>query len=150
MTFRLTEQRIDPAPLRAQLLSSSAGAFCSYEGWVRNHNEGKAVTKLHYSSYPQLAPNIAATILDEAKNKFGLERAAIVHRTGALSVGDIAVWVGVTAHHRGDTFLACRYLIDNVKHRLPIWKREQYADGSEAWIENNYCGCADPEDLLVR
>lgn len=147
MRFKLTDQSIDPSLLREQLLSRSAGAFCSYEGWVRDHNHGKTVCELHYSSYPQMAPGIANEIFDEATAKFALEGAVIVHRTGPLAVGDIAVWVGVTAHHRGDTFLACRYIIDNVKHRLPIWKKEIYADGTEAWIENNHCGCADPENL---
>ena len=147
MTFQLTDQNIDPTALRQQLLSLSAGGYCSYEGWVRNHNEGKAVQELHYSGYAQLAPGIAQIILNEAKEKFQIEDAAIVHRTGALSTGDIAVWVGVTAHHRGDTFLACRYIIDNVKHRLPIWKKEVYVDGTHAWIESNHCGCADPKNL---
>ncbi|MGZ0655190.1 molybdenum cofactor biosynthesis protein MoaE [Coraliomargarita sp. W4R53] len=147
MTFQLTEQNIDPTSLRQQLLSLSAGGYCSYEGWVRNHNEGKAVKELHYSGYAQLAPGIAQIILNEAKDKFHIEDAAIVHRTGALTTGDIAVWVGVTAHHRGDTFLACRYIIDNVKHRLPIWKKEVYVDGTQAWIESNHCGCADPKNL---
>ena len=133
--------------LRKELLSLSAGGYCSYEGWVRDHNEGKAVAELHYSGYPQLAPAIAQTILAEAKAKFHIEDAAVVHRIGPLSTGDIAVWVGVTAHHRGDTFLACRYIIDNVKHRLPIWKKEVYTDGSAAWIESNHCGCADPKNL---
>ncbi len=146
MKFRLTDQTIDPAALREAMLSTKAGAYCSYEGWVRDHNEGKEVVALHYSGYVQLAPAIAEQILDEARKKFGIE-AAIVHRIGALSVGDLAVWVGVTAHHRGDTFLACRYIIDNVKHRLPIWKKEVYGDGSEAWIESNHCGCADPKNL---
>jgi molybdopterin synthase catalytic subunit len=147
MSFKLTDNTIQPATLREQLLSTSAGAFCNYEGWVRNHNEGKAVAELHYSSYPQLAPVIAEAIIAEAKDKFQLEAAVIVHRTGPLAVGDIAVWVGATAHHRGDTFLGCRYIIDNVKHRLPIWKKEIYTDGSEAWIENNHCGCADPANV---
>jgi len=147
MTFQLTDQAIDPTALRKQLLSLSAGAYCSYEGWVRNHNEGKVVKELHYSSYAQLAPHIAQTILDEAKAKFHVEDAAVVHRIGALTTGDIAVWVGVTAHHRGDTFLASRYIIDNVKHRLPIWKKEVYADSTAAWIESNHCGCSDPKNL---
>ncbi len=147
MTFLLTETPIDPMSRRKELLSLTAGAYCSYEGWVRNHNEGKTVAALHYSGYPQLAPAIAHTILEEAKAKFGIEDAAVVHRIGPLTTGDIAVWVGVTAHHRGDTFLACRYIIDNVKHRLPIWKKELYTDGTEAWIESNHCGCADPKNL---
>lgn len=146
MNFQLTDQTIDPQALRETMLSPSAGAYCSYEGWVRDHNEGKPVTALHYSSYTALAPALAAEILAEAKEKFQVE-AAIVHRIGALAVGDIAVWVGITAHHRGDTFLACRYIIDNVKHRLPIWKKEVYRDGSEAWIESNHCGCVDPKNL---
>lgn len=147
MTFQLTEEPIEPMSLRRQLRSLSAGGYCSYEGWVRDHNEGKTVKALHYSGYPQLAPAIAQTILEEAKSKFQIEDAAVVHRIGPLTTGDIAVWVGVTAHHRGDSFLACRYIIDNIKHRLPIWKKEVYDDGSQAWIESNHCGCADPKNL---
>lgn len=133
--------------LRQTLCCGSAGAYCSYEGWVRNHNEGKSVAALHYHGYPQLAPSIAQQILQEAKDKFELADAAIVHRFGQLTTTDIAVWVGVTAHHRDATFLACRYIIDNVKYRLPIWKKELYTDGSSAWIENHVCGCADPGNL---
>ena len=114
---------------------------------VRDTNEGKAVSALHYSAYPQLAPTIARKIVDEASAKFQVANCAIVHRTGALTIGDIAVWVGVCTQHRGDSFLACRYIIDNVKHRLPIWKKEEYCDGSSAWIDNNHCGCADPKNL---
>ena len=143
MSFALTDQTIDPAALRQTLLKSSAGAFCSYEGWVRDHNEGRNVAALHYHGYPQLAPGIAAAIIHEAREQFQLEGISVVHRTGPLVIGDIAVWIGVTAHHRGDAFLGCRYLIDNVKHRLPIWKKEVYKDGSEAWIESNHCGFAD-------
>lgn len=147
MKFKLTESTINPTALRVEMLDLSAGAYCSYEGWVRDHNEGKVVTALHYSGYSQLAPAIAKTILSEATVKFNLLDASVVHRLGSLTTGDIAVWVGATAHHRGDTFLACRYIIDNVKHRLPIWKKEVYADGTLAWIESNHCGCADPKNL---
>lgn len=147
MSFQLIDYAIDVAALRTELLSLSSGAYCSYEGWVRDHNEGKAVAELHYSGYESLAPSIAQSILEEAKSKFQVEGASIVHRIGPLKIGDIAVWCGVTSHHRGDSFLACRYIIDNVKHRLPIWKKEIYTDGSEAWIESNHCGCADPENL---
>ncbi len=147
MSFLLTDQPLDPADLRRRLLSRSAGAFCSYEGWVRDHNEGKTVATLFYSAYAELAPAIAGQIEGEARGKFEIEGAVIVHRTGTLQPGGIAVWIGVTAHHRGDSFLACRYLIDNVKHRLPIWKKEVYTDHSEAWIQNNHCGCADPRNL---
>jgi len=129
------------------MLSNAAGAFCAYEGWVRDTNEGKNVAELHYTAYARLAPSVARAILDEAAAKYALVDASAVHRTGVLRAGDIAVWIGATARHRGDSFLACRYLIDNLKHRLPIWKKERYADGSEAWIEHNHCGCADPKNL---
>ncbi len=145
--FDLSPNEINPQQLREQLLSQTAGAFCSYEGWVRNHNEGKSVSELHYSGYPELAPAIAEQIIAEAVEQFHIEAASIVHRIGPLTVGDIAVWVGVTAHHRGNSFLACRYIIDNVKHRLPIWKKERYSDGREAWIESNHSGCTDPKNL---
>lgn len=147
MNFQITDSSIDPGLLRNELLSLSSGAFCSYEGWVRDHNLGKPVTELQYSGYAALAPSVAQTILEEAKSKFQVDEASVVHRIGSLKIGDIAVWVGVTSHHRGDSFLACRYIIDNVKHRLPIWKKEVYADGAEAWIESNHCGCADPANL---
>ena len=148
MLFLITKSIIEPEKLRQTMLSSSAGAYCSYEGWVRDHNEGKDVNALHYSSYRELAQKIGHKILDEAESKFQVE-SAIVHRVGDLSVADIAVWVGVTAHHRGDTFLACRYIIDNVKNRLPVWKKELYNNGEESWIESNHCGCSDPKNLLL-
>ena len=146
MLFRITEKIIESEKLRQTMLSSRAGAYCSYEGWVRDHNEGKGVNSLHYSAYEELAKTIGCKILDEAESKFQVE-SAIVHRVGDLSVADIAVWVGVTAHHRGDTFLAWRYIIDNIKHRLPVWKKEVYNNGDECWIENNHCGCSDPKNL---
>ena len=146
MSFCITEKIIEPETLRQTMLSSSAGAFCSYEGWVRDHNEGKDVNALHYTAYEELAQTVGCEILDEAESKFQV-KSAIAHRVGDLSVADIAVWVGVTAHHRGDTFLACRYIIDNIKHRLPVWKKEVYSNGEERWIENNHCGCSDPKNL---
>ena len=136
MKFSLTEDIIDPTALREEILSKKAGAYCSYEGWVRDHNAGNAVTELHYSSYPELGNAVGETILREARDQFDIETASLVHRSGPLQVGEIAVWVGVIAPHRDDAFLACRYIIDNVKFRLPIWKKEIYSDGSSAWIGN--------------
>lgn len=137
MRFELTDFAIEPASLRSTLSSPSAGAFCSYEGWVRDSNVGKDVSELHYSSYPELAESMAGEIMEEAAERFDLIDVMLVHRIGALKVGEIAVWIGVTAAHRGDTFLACRYIIDNVKYRLPIWKKEIYVDGSSEWVESS-------------
>ncbi|MEO0510235.1 MAG: molybdenum cofactor biosynthesis protein MoaE [Verrucomicrobiota bacterium] len=140
MKFELTENVIEPSKLREQMLSLSAGAYCSYEGWVRDHNKGKTVSELHYSCYPELAPSVAGAILAEAKEKFKIKDAAIVHRSGTLQIGEIAVWIGVTADHRDATFSASRYIIDNVKFRLPVWKKETYKDSKSSWIENHICG----------
>ncbi|RPG87187.1 MAG: molybdenum cofactor biosynthesis protein MoaE [Coraliomargarita sp. TMED73] len=140
MSFQLTENEIDPAALRRALLAPNAGAYSSYEGWVRDHNEGRGVTALHYHAYAELAPAVGRAILDEATGQFHCLQAAVVHRAGSLQPGDIAVWIGVTAHHRGGAFQACRYLIEEIKHRLPVWKKETYADGSHLWIENHDCG----------
>ena len=149
MKFEITDQAIVSRALREELLSLESGGYCSYEGWVRNRNDGKLVKKLQYTAYPELAPLIGQKVLTEAKEKFDIIAASAVHRFGLLRVGDLAVWVGVTAHHRGDTFLACRFIIDNIKYRLPIWKKEYYADGTSSWIDSNGCDCADANNLVV-
>jgi molybdopterin synthase catalytic subunit len=92
------------------------------------------VAALEYEAYPALAEKEGQAILDEAEAQFAIRAARCVHRVGALELGELAVWVGVTAEHRGPAFDACRYIIDAVKSRVPIWKRERYADGTTTWI----------------
>lgn len=106
----------------------------TFEGWVRDHNDGRPVSALDYEAYAPLAEKEGERILAEAREKFPIIGAVCVHRVGALQLGDLAVWVGVTAAHRGAAFDACRYLIDETKARVPIWKKEHYADGAVAWI----------------
>jgi len=89
---------------------------------------------LDYEAYAPLAEKEGARILAEAREKFSVFGAMCVHRVGALALGDLAVWVGVTAAHRGAAFDACRYIIDEAKARVPIWKKEHYADGATVWI----------------
>ncbi|HKB89934.1 MAG TPA: molybdenum cofactor biosynthesis protein MoaE, partial [Opitutaceae bacterium] len=103
-------------------------------GWVRDHNEGQAVSALDYEAYGPLAEKEGARILEEAKVKFAILSAICIHRVGTLKIGDMAVWVGVVAAHRGAAFDACRYIIDETKARVPIWKREHYASGVTEWI----------------
>jgi molybdopterin synthase catalytic subunit len=135
--FRLTPESIDAAGLRAALENDAAGACVTFEGIVRNHNDGRAVLRLEYEAYPALANKEGEAILREASARFNILGAACVHRTGALEIGSMAVWVGVVAAHRGEAFDACRFIIDTVKHSVPIWKREFYADGTVEWV-----GCA--------
>lgn len=133
-TFELSEAELDPEALKATLLDSHAGALATFEGWVRNHNEGQAVDRLEYSSYEALANKEGARIIQEACDKFDLDAALARHRVGLLEIGGIAVWVGVSAAHRGAAFDACRYIIDEIKGRVPIWKREHYSAGTTEWV----------------
>jgi molybdopterin synthase catalytic subunit len=134
MSFRLSPDPIDPSALQAALRDPRAGACANFEGWVRVRNEGREVRTLDYEAYGPLAEKEGARILAEARDRFGLVAAACVHRIGALAPGDLAIWVGVTAEHRGAAFEACRLIVDQVKARVPIWKREGYADGGAVWI----------------
>jgi molybdopterin synthase catalytic subunit len=136
MDFRLSAQPIDAAALRAALPDQRAGACATFEGWVRSRNDGHPVAALEYEAYPALALKEGQRILDEAAAKFEILTARCTQRTGALHPGDLAIWVGVAAEHRGAAFDACRYIIDEVKARVPIWKREHYADGGSAWINS--------------
>ena len=132
--FRLSASAIEVAPLRAALLAHGAGAYASFEGWVRDHNEGRAVAGLAYEAYAALAEAEGERVLDEARAKFAIVEVACVHRVGELALGELAVWVGVSAAHRDAAFAACRYVIDEVKSRVPIWKRERYAEGEAQWL----------------
>lgn len=135
--FRLTDAAIDPADLRQQMRSSDCGGFVSFEGWVRDHHNDRTVTGLSYQAYRPLAEKEGQRILAEARAQFAIDRAACQHRVGDLAVGELAVWVGTAAAHRDPAFAACRYIIDQIKHRLPIWKKEHYADAPAAWVASN-------------
>jgi len=137
--IEVTVDPIDPAALRERLFDPAAGAYCGFEGWIRNENEGHAVLRLEYEAYEPLALSEGETILAEAREKFGFSQAHCVHRTGLLEIGECAVWVGVAAPHRDEAFQACRYIIDQLKVRLPIWKKEHYADGHSGWVNCERC-----------
>lgn len=137
--FKLSEQAIDVAELSHKMNSKEAGAFVCFEGRVRNHNEGKPVLRLEYEAYAELADKEAACIMDEAMRKFPIIAAQCVHRTGLLEIGDVAVWVGVLSRHRGEGFEACRFIIDEIKARVPIWKKEYYVDETAEWVNCAEC-----------
>lgn len=137
--IRMTAEPIDPDVLRRELFDPAAGAYCAFEGWVRNENEGHAVLRLEYEGYEPVAVTEGEKILAEAREKFPHLLAHSVHRTGMLEIGDCAVWVGVASPHRNEAFHACRYIIDELKQRLPIWKKEHYADGNSDWVNCERC-----------
>ena len=132
--FRISASAIDVGALQAALRDPRAGACASFEGWVRDHNDGRPVEGLHYEAYVELAQAEGAAILEEALRRFDLVDAACVHRTGDLAVGELAVWVGASAAHRDAAFAACRWIIDEVKARVPIWKHERYRAGDAGWL----------------
>jgi len=134
MTFRISAIPIETASLQRALGDERAGACVTFEGWVRNRNEGQPVLSLEYEAYTPLAEKEGERILAEARQRFALLGAVCVHRVGHLQLGEMAVWVGVTAGHRGAAFEACRFIIDEAKARVPIWKKEHYASGATAWI----------------
>lgn len=144
MDFQLTDQAIDPSALLARMGDTSAGACVTFEGRVRDMNAGRPVRALDYEVYAPLAQKEGEGILREAREKFQVVGAACVHRTGSLDLGDVAVWVAVTAAHRAAAFEACRYIIDEIKARLPIWKKEHYEGGSSEWVN---CSTRGPGDM---
>ena len=138
-SFRFTRQAIDGQALRNELLDLHCGGYASFEGWVRNHNEGHAVTRLEYEAFEPLGLKEGARIVEEAVKRYGVTRALCEHRVGELALGDVAVWVGVSAAHRDEAFKACRFIIDEVKHRVPIWKKEHYVNGDSGWVNCERC-----------
>jgi molybdopterin synthase catalytic subunit len=134
MTFAVSSVAIDPHALKLTLSQDVAGACVTFEGWVRNHNEGEAVDALEYEAHQAIAEKEGAKIVAEARARFAITEAHCVHRVGKLAIGDCAVWVGVSAAHRGAAFDACRYIIDETKARVPIWKKEHYSSGATGWV----------------
>ena len=135
--FALLDIAIDERRLREMLDNDSCGAFVSFEGRVRNHNNATSVERLSYYGYEALAINQGRQIIEEAKQKFDITHAVAIHRIGALEIGDIAVWIGVVAAHRYPAFDACRWLLDTIKADIPVWKQEYYENEPAKWLSNN-------------
>jgi molybdopterin synthase catalytic subunit len=137
--FEITGQAIDLQVFRTRLLDHACGAYVQFDGWVRDHNEGQQVLRLEYEVYEPLAEREGQKIIEEAIQQFGVSRARAIHRGGLLELSDVAVVVGVSSAHRGEAFDACRYIIDQAKIRLPIWKKEYYANGTAEWVNCQRC-----------
>ena len=137
--FGFSNTPLDLTALRARLDDPHCGGYVAFEGWVRNHNEGREVLRLEYEAYEALAVKEGERILTEASERWGITRASCLHRVGALEIGDVAVWVGVSSAHRDEAFRAARYIIDEVKVRVPIWKKEHFTDGDSGWVNCERC-----------
>lgn len=142
MKFAVSETPIDVVAAKKSVTDHSCGALVIFEGWIRDHNEGQEVERLEYEVYRPVAEKEGARIIDEALERFGVSHAVCIHREGLLELGEIAVIVCVSSPHRGEAFDACRYIIDQTKTRLPIWKKEHYVSGVSEWVNCEHCAAA--------
>ena len=133
MSVRLGREPIDLAAL--QVAGSGDGALCLFVGVVRDHNEGRPVLRLEYEAYEEMALPLMERIAADCRERWRVSDVRIVHRLGPLAIGEASVAVGVASPHRREAFEACRYAIDTLKATVPIWKKEFYADGAAAFIE---------------
>ncbi len=132
--IEITEAPIDHAALTDRVRSNAAGAVCTFLGTVREMTGDRRTTSLDYEAYPGMAQKKLAEIETEARRRWPVIDAAIVHRVGHLELGEVSVVVAVSCPHRHDAFDACRWLIDTLKEVVPIWKKEVWADGTEEWV----------------
>jgi len=132
----LVYEPIDIARLVARVASPSSGAIASFLGTVREVNEGRSVTGIEYSAYEEMAEREMRQIVSDAETRFNNVAIALEHRLGDIALGDVSVAIVVCHAHRAPALDACRFVIEELKKRVPIWKREHYADGSRAWVDN--------------
>jgi molybdopterin synthase catalytic subunit len=135
----LTADRLDLIALLAQVNSPAHGGIASFLGTVRNQHGGREVLRLEYSAYAPMAEAECARIIAEAQARWPV-RVALQHRLGTLEIGEAAVAVVVGSAHRDEAFVACRYVIEELKRRVPIWKREVFADGTVEWVGSGAVG----------
>jgi molybdopterin synthase catalytic subunit len=134
---RVTPDPIDPSEVLEGCTSSSDGATLLFIGTVRDHNEGRVVGHLDYEAYPPMAEAALREIVDEARDRWDVGRIAVVHRYGRLEIGQVSVAIAVASAHRAAAYEASRYVIEELKKRVPIWKREGYREGDSQWIRGH-------------
>jgi molybdopterin synthase catalytic subunit len=130
---RVVDEPLSVAEHEAAVADEAAGAVVSFAGVVRDHDGGRSVTELEYVGHPS-APDVIAELAEEFAARPGVQAVAVSHRIGLLGIGDVALACAVSAAHRGAAFTACAELVDEVKKRLPIWKRQVFTDGEEEWV----------------
>ncbi len=132
--FRVTDAPLDTDEAMKAVADPAAGAIDIFLGVVRNENKGRAVQYLEYEAYPEMAEKVMREIADEARERFGLLHCAVMHRTGRLEIGETSLVVAISSGHRAESFEGGRWLVDEIKKRVPVWKKEVWTDGEE-WIE---------------
>jgi molybdopterin synthase catalytic subunit len=126
---------IDPAEVLARVGDDADGAALLFLGVVRDHADGRPVAGMRYDAYEEMARDVLAQIGAEACERLGTDRLSVVHRTGELAIGDVSVAIAVSSPHRAEAFEASRYVIEEIKKRLPVWKQERYTGGGTEWVK---------------
>jgi molybdopterin synthase catalytic subunit len=134
--IRITSEPIDFCKILEDIIDGSSGGTVLFLGTVRDHNESKSVLKMHYEIYKEMAERNLAKIEYEVKTKWKINKFVAIHRTGELRVGDVSVAVAASAEHRNQAFEACTYGIDQIKTKVPIWKKEIYNNATR-WVDGN-------------
>ncbi len=143
---KLTQSEIRPEQVLDLVDAPHHGAVLLFLGVVRDHNEGRAVTSIGYEAYGDMASRVLDEIAREAAERTGVGGVAVVHRVGRLSVGAVSVAIAISSPHRDEAYRASRYVIEEIKERLPVWKEEHYADGGRSWIVGRRArGTSEPE-----
>ena len=134
MRVAVVADPIDPGAVLASVGSDADGAVLLFLGVVRNHAGGRAVEGIRYDAYEAMATEELGAIAREAAERLGTDRIAVVHRVGELAVGEVSVAVAVSSPHRAEAYAASRQIIEEIKKRLPVWKKERYREGGSAWV----------------
>ncbi len=117
--------------------ASEDGAVLLFLGTVRDHNDGRRVEGLEYEAYREMGEEVLAAIAGEAEERFGTDRIHVYHRTGRLAVGEVSTVIAVATPHREEAYGASRYIIEEIKKRLPVWKKEKYVGGDTSWVKGH-------------
>lgn len=133
--FKITGEVIDTQSVIRAVEADDAGAIVHFLGTVRNNTSGRRTLYLEYEAYAPMAEKKMAEIGHEIREKWGLDRVAMIHRVGRVEIGEVSVAVAVASPHRSDGFEACKYAMDRLKQVVPIWKREVWEDGAEEWVK---------------
>lgn len=133
----VTASVLEPQAILARVGDPADGATLLFLGVVRDHADGRSVSGMMYEAYVEMAEPVLAEIAAEAAERLGTDRLAVVHRVGELEIGDVSVAIAASSPHRAEAFDATRYVIEEIKKRLPVWKREHYTDGTDGWVEGN-------------
>jgi molybdopterin synthase catalytic subunit len=144
MRATLVNQSIDSSKLLAEVAAPSNGASILFVGTVRDLNDGRTVTGIDYSAYEAMASRELNTIATEAVERFGSPHVVVEHRVGTLEIGDASVVIAVAHPRRTAAFDAARFIIEEIKRRVPIWKREHYADGTRDWVDPTHAASPQP------